>query len=243
MSLLIKVSLIILIVAGAGVFLFGGLAEEAEESRWVREDIETVSQSGMISGGDLDRFRAVFDEDVKYLTVDSKGGDVYEAVQIGMILKEAKVTVIVRGLCLSSCANYFFTAGEKRIIDGGLVGFHGNATALAADYGGAEELLESSMPFWIKLFYSQESKEEKIRDMRQTIKLEKEFFADLGISQELFDITQLADKGKGDGQNYVFLLPTPSTFAGYGIRNVEGTQNLELKEKLEKEFSERFLYE
>ncbi len=237
-------SLILLLVVAMCLLFFWEREEgESEHSLWVREDRETLSQHGPIHPGDLDRFRSVFDEHVKYVIVDSKGGDVDEAVRIGMILKNANLTVIVRGLCLSSCANYFFTAGNKRVIENGLVGFHGNAGALAASYGGVEPLLESQIPFWMKWVLSEESKQEEIRKLRHTIQLEHAFFAGSGISQELFHVSQLLDKGKGDRQPYAFLLPTASTFIKYGIRNVQGSQNLEFKKKFEKEFSVRLLYE
>ncbi len=241
---LILTSLIVpLVVAASLLFCWKQKEGESERSLWVREDLETLSQSGTIHQGDLDSFRSVFDEHVKYVIVDSRGGDVDEAVQIGMILRKAHITVIVRGLCLSSCANYFFTAGETRIIDDGLVGFHGNASALTARYGGAEQLLESRMPFWMQWFISEENTQEEIRKIRQTIRREKEFFAALGISQALFTVSQLPDKGKGNQRQYTFLLPTASTFAKYGIRHVQGSQNVALKKKLEKEFSMRFLHE
>ena len=46
-----------------------------------------------------------------------------------MMLKEAEVDVVVDGVCLSSCANYLFTAGRHKTIRNGVVGFHGNTRA------------------------------------------------------------------------------------------------------------------
>ncbi len=235
------ISLMLLLVGGWFAYFFPQLQEEqAEKSQWTRGNAETLSLTGTIDEGDFERFRSVFDGDVKYMVVDSTGGDVYEAVQIGMTLKDAQVTVIVRGFCLSSCANYLFTAGRHRVIDNGIVGFHGNAAALAESYGGLEKLFESQMSFWMKPFVSEEKEIEKLR---QTVQKEKQFFADLGISQELFTLTQMTDKGKGDGRDYAFLLPTPATFAKYGILNVEGVQSLELKRKFEDKFSLGLLHE
>ncbi len=72
---------------------------------------------------------------------------------------------------------------------------------------------------------------------------EHAFFAGSGIAQALLHVSQLHDKGKDDRQPYAFLLPTASTFIKYGIRNVQGSRNLEFKKKFEKEFSVRLLYE
>jgi hypothetical protein len=57
------------------------------------------------------------------------------AVQIGMALKKAEVDVIVDGICLSSCANYLFTAGRQKMIRNGVVGFHGNTGAVVEEKG------------------------------------------------------------------------------------------------------------
>ena len=67
-----------------------------------------------------------------------------------------------------------------------------------------------------------------------TIKLEKELFGGLGISQKLFDITQEEAKGLPPelNLNFEFLLPSIRTMENFGILNVEGRQDIELAERL-----------
>ncbi len=239
----LKIIALTLLLMAAGYLLYGGTRDDTAGSLWVREDRDTLSLHGPILPGDLDKFRSVFDEHVTSVIVNSDGGDVYEAIQIGMILRDARVTVIVRGRCLSSCANYLFTAGAQRVIDDGIVGFHGNANALTAQYGGVEHLLERQMPFWMHWLLSDADRREEICKLEQTLRWENEFFAGLGIDQELFTVTQRPDKGKHDGRQYAFLLPTASTFAGYGIRNVRGEQSAALWHAFEEEFSMRLLHD
>lgn len=189
--------------------------ETAGDGKWTRVNDTTIMLEGNISEGNFEAFKKVFDDKVKTVIINSGGGDTYEAVQIGLVLKNANVDVVVRGYCLSSAANYLFTAGKTKTIEDGIVGFHGNSIALTNEVGGVENLIPSDTP----------DRDKFIARIQKTLDLEKEFFQSQGISQRLFDITQTNDKGTGDGNTYEFLLPTSKTFAKYGITNVVGKQS------------------
>ena len=148
-----------------------------------------------------------------------------------MILKKAEVNVVVDGVCLSSCANYLFTAGRWKKIRSGIVGFHGNIQALMKQTG-EKAAFESQLSE-----LSVEERETYQTQLEQTLVWERTFFADLGIDQALFERTQRPDKGMNDGETYAFLLPTPATLIRYGIGNVEGVQSLKVEQKVEKETS------
>lgn len=49
-----------------------------------------------------------------YIVVDSHGGSVLSAIRISSIIKDK--TVIVHGVCFSSCANYILFASDKLIV-------------------------------------------------------------------------------------------------------------------------------
>jgi len=58
--------------------------------------------------------------------VSSGGGDVRAAIEIGLLLRDLGAHVVVRDLCLSSCANYLFSlAASKSVEPGAILGFHG----------------------------------------------------------------------------------------------------------------------
>lgn len=58
--------------------------------------------------------------------VSSGGGDVRAAIEIGLLLRGLGAHLVVRDLCLSSCANYLFSlAASKSVEHGALLGFHG----------------------------------------------------------------------------------------------------------------------
>lgn len=62
------------------------------------------------------------------LVVDSAGGEIVMSMDFGYWLLERRLNVTVDGVCLSSCANYVFTAGRRKtILAGSVVGWHGSA--------------------------------------------------------------------------------------------------------------------
>lgn len=65
------------------------------------------------------------------LSIDSGGGDVEAAMEIGALVRDRRLDVRVRGACLSSCANYVFPSGRKKfIVRGSVVAWHGSPAHL-----------------------------------------------------------------------------------------------------------------
>ena len=187
---------------------------------WTQISSDTLSFKGGINEDELEKFNQNFNSNIKKIIVDSGGGLADAGLSIGEIIAKSNIDIVVQGVCMSSCANYLFTAGKNKIINNGVVGFHGNMTAYAStttreesnrqamDSGTTEE---DANKFYDKL-------------INEFLPREKAFFKKLSVSQELFDRTQRADKGMDSGV-YVLLLPKPSTFIKYGILNVQGEQS------------------
>jgi hypothetical protein len=58
----------------------------------------------------------------------SEGGEVNAGMAMGEALAPRTTTVVAHRVCASSCGNYLFTAGDRRVIDdGALLLFHGGA--------------------------------------------------------------------------------------------------------------------
>ncbi len=67
------------------------------------------------------------DERITRVVVDSPGGDVAAALALANWMLDREVDVEVRGLCGSSCANYLFAPGRRKIIDDrAIVLWHGS---------------------------------------------------------------------------------------------------------------------
>ena len=101
-----------------------------DPSRWtVKENV--ISFTGNLVKGDCDKFKALLTPETKTLAVRSQGGLVNEGLCIAEAMKDNNFEkTIVGGVCFSSCANYLFLGSPERIIQSGLVGFHGNMNAL-----------------------------------------------------------------------------------------------------------------
>ncbi len=62
------------------------------------------------------------------LLVRSNGGAVNAAVEVAEVLARHRTRMVIRGQCLSSCANYWLpAAGSVDVEDGSAIGFHGDA--------------------------------------------------------------------------------------------------------------------
>ncbi len=88
----------------------------------------TATYSGVISEENVERFlETVSGQEITMLVVSSSGGEVNAGMTLGEWVFERQVEVAVEGMCMSSCANYVFTAGRSRTIgSGSIVAWHGN---------------------------------------------------------------------------------------------------------------------
>jgi hypothetical protein len=197
-------------------------------SRWHNLGV-TLYFTGKLNKGDCELFVKNADITTKNLHVNSAGGDAFVGLCIANEMQKRKFKqTIVEGICVSSCANYLFLGSTTRFIKRGIVGFHGNITALMLkdpnNVALRQQLIEAKIaPAEINRVISEFSKQQIENSV-----LEQKFLFNCGVSQILFDRTQLSDKGTGDGANYTFLLPLPETFLKYGILNVEGKQEFSI---------------
>lgn len=68
------------------------------------------------------------------VVIRSGGGDVYAGILMGRAVRSRRATVVVRNICLSSCANYVLASASRRVaLSGALVAFHGGAAAMSPD--------------------------------------------------------------------------------------------------------------
>jgi hypothetical protein len=186
---------------------------------WTRLSSEEISFSGSIERDELIRFQNIYRSSDTRLIVNSPGGNMEAGLAIGKILIENQgLTVVVKNICASSCANYLFLAGHTKIIDHGVVGFHGNWRAMIKSPNFQRESMQVEPVTRGRLLAYHEQK----------VHEETEFLRLTGVSQELFDKTQQ----ENDNGLYDIYLPGTRVFARYGVRNVEGEQNLDVLRSL-----------
>ncbi|MBI5271827.1 MAG: hypothetical protein HY856_19355 [Burkholderiales bacterium] len=93
---------------------------------------DTVLLHGDITLAAAQQFAAATAEPgVRLVRLRSPGGDVGAALDIGERMVAQGMDVEVVGPCFSSCANYLFIAGRRKVIrPGAVVGWHGNVRHL-----------------------------------------------------------------------------------------------------------------
>ncbi len=206
-------------------------AFKATAGQWTLVNPQTLLFEGFIENGELYKFKKVYRKTVTTLEVNSLGGNTHDGIELGLYLKDLNLKIVVNGVCLSSCANYIFTAGTTKYIKNGIVCFHGNVNTM--DNSKAEQSLRDQLS---KFNPTEEQIKQIIQEtMNETNKdkaLENRLFSQLGISQELFNRSQKVDKGMNDDNQYHFLCPTPTTFKKYGITGVSGVQNMQIGQSM-----------
>jgi len=95
----------------------------------VERDGDTVIYRGSLTKDGLKAMRkAGLTPPVTTLLIDSAGGEIVVGMDFGTWVFERDLDVVVDGACLSSCANYVFTAGRNKDIQAGaVVAWHGSA--------------------------------------------------------------------------------------------------------------------
>ena len=97
----------------------------------VRLTGDAIEYRGMLSDVSVAKVSALLmnNSGVRWLQIDSDGGDVELGMALGELVRDYRLNVRVVGDgCHSSCANYVFPAGDIKLIGAGaLVSWHGSA--------------------------------------------------------------------------------------------------------------------
>lgn len=76
---------------------------------------------------------------IRWVIVDSPGGAVESALDMAELMRARGMSIYVRGLCASSCANYLFVAAKLKVLGpDAIVGWHGSPAS--EHIGGLDEL-------------------------------------------------------------------------------------------------------
>jgi hypothetical protein len=94
----------------------------------IRLDAKTAYYTGPIDAvQNQEFFGRVSGRVVNRLIITSAGGEVEAGIALGLWIHDGGIDVEVPEYCLSSCANYVFPAGSRKIIHpGAVVAWHGN---------------------------------------------------------------------------------------------------------------------
>ena len=126
------------LIAVSAFLLAGGQPPSAPSpaapTGWSRQDAETLVFQGRITEASRDAFSDLIDDATRTVIVTSRGGDADAALDIANAIRDRDLDVVVRGHCISSCANYLFLAGRRKIVEAdSFLGFHGTLTSMNLD--------------------------------------------------------------------------------------------------------------
>jgi hypothetical protein len=132
---------------------------------------ETACFNGELNKDSVRKFLSHDLSGIRYLVIRSGGGDVMAAMDMADALSVNGFTIIIPGMCVSSCGNYLFVAAERKIVlDGGGVCWHGGPDSIKVTSDMSEAQIES---------------------LNKSIKRSKEFLQRFAVRYEL--ISKLPD--------------------------------------------------
>lgn len=94
----------------------------------VYKDGDTIVYTGPLSDAANQQVAALLDARTATLRISSRGGEILLGMDLGELVFSHRLDVEVAEHCLSSCANYVFAAGRKKILGRhSQLGWHGGA--------------------------------------------------------------------------------------------------------------------
>ena len=192
----------------------------------------TATYAGKISQPNVELFLdAIRGEPLTTLVISSSGGEINAGMTMGSWVFDNRIDVIVEQMCMSSCANYVFSAGRRKIIKpGAIVAWHGNALQESGMSEG--DVRTSVIKAFDRLPESEKAKldlpeqirraiEQMSRYRVESIRRQTDFFQKIGVDESVCRIGN--DKyGARD-----FFILSVEDMARFGIDNVEAPEDYE----------------
>lgn len=189
-----------------------------------------VTYMGKIKDKDVEHLMGIVKgKKVTTLVISSGGGEINEGMKIGEWVFDNKIDVVVERMCMSSCANYIFTAGNhKTIRPNSIVAWHGNISNNANVYD--EEVRNAAMDSYAQLSVTEKEKInsdvfvnqtiEKMREYQATsVAHQTQFFEKIGINERICRVGNETYGAKD------FFLLSVKDMAQFGVLNVEAPED------------------
>ena len=191
-----------------------------------------IYYKGVINEQNFLKFKNLIDansQNIKKVIINSEGGDTVHGRAMGDLIFDNNLDVEVENLCFSSCANYIFTAGNRKIIQkDAIVGFHGNEHQIfftKAPSQSIYEALKSELKVAMQqsqadnLAIDEANLEEQTKKFLQMLDDEKAFYKKIGVNVALpiYAIENLLDSN--NSQYFGFTLSIED-FSKFGVKNI-----------------------
>ena len=201
------------------------MALSIEQNIRVERSGDTVVYRGRLTEQGLDALRNAGDDpQVTTLLIESSGGEIVVGMDFGNWVVERELNIVIDHACLSSCANYVFTAGHrKEIRPGAVVAWHGSAK----QPGLLEQLHEFVEQDIASQGLAPHNQEKELRRARQAnvtyltgaIRKQDEFFYRVGVDEY---VTRVGNDRYGV-RGFFYL--SVDDMAEFGIANVTADEN------------------
>jgi hypothetical protein len=201
------------------------MALSIEQDIWVERSGGTVIYRGRLTEQGLDALRnAGGDPQVTTLLIESSGGEIVVGMDFGNWVAERELNVIIDHACLSSCANYVFTAGrQKEIQPGAVVAWHGSAKQpglLEQLHQLVEQDIASQgLPAHEQQRELTRARRANVRYLTGAIRKQDEFFYRVGVDEY---VTRIGNDRYGV-RGFFYL--SVDDMAEFGIANVTADEN------------------
>jgi hypothetical protein len=162
------------------------------EPRAGKSSADTALYDGLITLGSVTSFlESVKDKRITILRINSNGGDVAAGMLLGDWVFANNISVHVPKLCLSSCANYIFSAANLKVIEeGAVVAWHGsveqaNFRYMDARYSNTKKRSERGEQLSLddSLELRDEAKLNRYTNSQKLRKIQQEFFKKILVSE------------------------------------------------------------
>jgi hypothetical protein len=203
-----------IIILTAFLFIFSTVSHANFNNRvWVEDNV--IYYVGHLTSLLNNEVFQLYEENkaINLIAIQSKGGEVNAGLDLGLFLYSNGLNVRVDSYCLSSCANYVFTAGSvKYVSSNSIIAFHGGATSESIMNDTLlEELPISERKILIDKF--------KIYRKKLVIK-EKEFFDRISVQQRITTIGKTNKFLSFWEAEYIGWYYTKSRLSKLGVKNI-----------------------
>jgi hypothetical protein len=248
MNRLFYALLFFLVTSSASVFAETANNPSAEEATIVFEGT-TVTYSGKITDKNIERFLdTVNGKKVSVLIIASSGGEVNAGMIMGEWVFDNHVDIVVERMCMSSCANYVFTAGRhKTINENSIVAWHGS---ILQEFGMSDEDVRAAVIESYSKLPEREKKKndvevlvsQSIRQMREyrmsTMARQEQFFRKIGVDEY---ICRVGNEKYGAKDFFVLSVKDMARFGVLDVHAPENYQKTDLTPFREKGRSVEFI--
>ncbi len=152
---------------------------------------------------------------VEWLSITSEGGEINHGMDLGDIVHDYDLKLEVNEYCLSSCANYVFSAANHhRISNHAVIGFHGGTTGMEKEIISFTDAMPEEE--------RESTKQNLEKYMKSAVIRERKFFEKISVDQEITTLGQSSEYKKfAEKEDFVGWYYSLEGLATLGVSNID----------------------